>query len=259
MGQHSSSPARGAYDEMAVFYDAFSSHHDYELWLRHLLPALEEFGLSGRRLLDVGCGTGKSFEPLLDTDWQITGCDLSAAMLRQAEIRAQGQVHLEAADMRDLPAFGEFDLVWALGDVVNYVLDPEELEQCLVGFRRNLAPRGLLLFDVNTVLSHRTLYGETSIKSEGDHRLIWRGQAAPDAPPGGEVQAIFEVQDPEGATVCRAVHRQRHYPPRTIEAALERAGLKTLAVFGHGFDARLEQPTDEARHTKAVFIARQAQ
>ncbi len=255
MAQVSPSPARVAYDQMAVFYDAFSSHHDYELWLRNLLPAAERLGLSGRRLLDVGCGSGKSFQPLLDSDWQITACDVSAAMIRQAEAKANGQVRLEVADMRALPVFGSFDLVWALGDVVNYILRPAELEQCLVGLRRNLAPTGLLLFDINTLLSHQTFYGQTSVKTDHNHRLVWRGQAAPDTPPGGEVQATFEVRAVDGRTLCSVIHRQRHYSPAEIEAALGRAGLQTLAVFGHGFDARLEQPVDEARHTKAIFIA----
>ena len=30
--------------------------------------------------------------------------------------------------MRELPVFGEFDLVWSLDDAVNYLLSAEELE-----------------------------------------------------------------------------------------------------------------------------------
>ena len=51
--------------------------------------------------------------------------------------------------MLELPRFGEFDLVWALDDAINYLLSAEELERALTGMRANLAPTGLLLFDVN--------------------------------------------------------------------------------------------------------------
>jgi SAM-dependent methyltransferase len=256
MARLSPSPAQQAYDPMASYYDTFSSHHDYELWLSHLLPALEGHGLRGRRLLDVGCGTGKSFEPLLDSDWQITACDVSAEMLEQAAVRGKEQVRLEIADMRALPVLGPFDLVWALGDVVNYLLQIEDVELALHGMAANLTDDGLLLFDTNTVLSHRTLYGETEIKEQDGKRLVWQGRASADARPGGEVQAMFEVQDRYGATLCRALHRQRHYRAKEIESVLNSAGLELLAVYGQGFDAVLQQPVDETRHTKAVFIAK---
>jgi predicted TPR repeat methyltransferase len=251
--------ALAAYEQMGVYYDAFSAHHDHELWLSQLLPAAKRLGLKGRRLLDVGCGTGKSFEPLLDSDWQITACDLSPAMLRQAESKAKGRVRLVVADMCQLPTLGRFDLIWTLGDVVNHLTRPMQLEACFIGMRRNLAANGLLLFDTNTLLSHRTFYAETSVTSDNGHQLIWRGQAAADMPPGGQAQAIFEVRDQDGEALCKTVIRQRHYPAEEIGAILQRAGLKPLAAFGHGFDAQLQEPLDETQHSKAIFIAQAQQ
>lgn len=77
--------ARAAYDGMASFYDSFTAHHDYELWLGNLLPAIEAHGrMPGKTLLDVGCGTGKSFLPMVDRGWSVTGVDLSPGMVEQA-------------------------------------------------------------------------------------------------------------------------------------------------------------------------------
>ena len=91
----------------------------------------------------------ESFLPMLSRGWQVTACDLSPAMLALAEAKTREAAELMVADMRDLPTFGEFDLIWALDDAINYLLSLEELEEALRGMRRNLAGGGLLLFDVN--------------------------------------------------------------------------------------------------------------
>ena len=52
------------------------------------------------------------------------------------------------------------------------------------------------------------------------------------------------------------VHKERHFPEAQVLAALDQAGLECLEVFGHHYDAIFEQPLDEDKHTKAVYIAR---
>src|ERR1700761_4581870 len=70
-----------AYEAIAPVYDEFTDHHDYEDWLGTLLPELERHGLIRGRLLDVACGTGKSFLPMLWRGWEVSACDVSAAMV----------------------------------------------------------------------------------------------------------------------------------------------------------------------------------
>ena len=135
--------AEQAYEAIAPVYDEFTAHHDYEMWLGNLLPKLRNHGLRGRRLLDVGCGTGKSFLPMLERGWEVTACDISPSMLERARAKTGGAAKLSVADMRKLPVFGEFDLVWALDDAVNYLLSGMELGEALSGMRANLAPGGL--------------------------------------------------------------------------------------------------------------------
>jgi SAM-dependent methyltransferase len=256
--------AERAYEAIAPVYDDFTAHYDSKAWLEELLVALERHDLSGRRLLDVGCGTGESFLPMLERGWEVTACDISASMLELARAKAGGPVRLEHADMRQLPAFGEFDLVWALDDAVNYLLSDDELEQALSGMRNNLAVAGLLLFDVNTLLAYRTFFAETTEVERRGRRLIWRGQASADTPPGSICEARFEVEPVEPAPgagrsdVTAHVHRQRHFPAEDVLAALDRAGLKCIEHFGMGVDGILRKPLDESVHTKAVFIARAA-
>jgi SAM-dependent methyltransferase len=255
--------AERAYEAIAPVYDDFTAHHNYEVWLGNLLPELHRHGLCGRRLLDVGCGTGKSFLPMLARGWEVTACDISASMLELARGKSGEETRLFVADMRELPRCGKFDLVWALDDAVNYLLSTEELGRALSGMRRNLAPGGLLMFDVNTLRAYRTFFAETEVVATPGRRLVWRGQASADAAPGSVCEARFEVEADGGAAggapeVEAHVHRQRHFPEAEVLAAIEGAGLECLDVFGHGHDAVLKQPLDELVHTKAVYIARRA-
>lgn len=250
-----------AYEAIAPVYDDFTSHDDYELWLGRLLPQLERHGLSGKRLLDVGCGTGKSFLPMLERGWEVTACDISSSMVELARSKVGDAARLSVADMRELPTFGEFDLIWSLDDAVNYLLSVDELERALAGMRRNLAPGGLLMFDVNTLYSYRTFFARTDVRDgSGGRKLLWRGRASAATPPGSIVEASFEAIGPDGEPeIAPELHRQRHFPEQEIRGALDCAGLECLDAFGHHFDVVLEQPIDELRHSKAVFIARISQ
>lgn len=251
--------AEEAYEAIAPVYDDFTAHHNYEMWLGNLLPELRRHGLRGRRLLDVGCGTGKSFLPMLRRGWEIVACDISPSMLELARVKAGDAVPLTVADMRKLPVFGEFDLVWALDDAVNYLLSPEEMGDALSRMRANMAPGGLLMFDVNTLRSYRTFFAETEQVERGGRRLIWRGQGSVDAAPGSISEARFEVETPANGSEAKVethLHRQRHFPEAEVLELLQAAGLECLDVFGHGFDAVLQQPVDELVHTKIVYMAR---
>jgi SAM-dependent methyltransferase len=251
--------AERTYEGMAPVYDDFTAHHDYEGWITDLLAALERRGLRGKRLLDVACGTGKSFLPMLPRGWQVTGCDISPTMLKLAGAKAGDRVTLAVANMLELPVFGEFDLVWALDDAINYLLSPDELERALVGMRRNMAPAGLLLFDVNELLAYRTFFAETSVVERSGRQLTWHGLADPEAAPGSICESRLEVSFDDGRESPPPVyHRQRHFTEAEVSAALEGAGLECLDVYGHGLDGIPKQPLDIENHTKAIYIARRS-
>ena len=182
-------------------------------------------------------------------------------MIEIARAKVGDRVPLSVADMRQLPEFGKFDLVWCLDDAVNYLLSGDELERALTGMRRNLGPGGLLMFDVNTLRTYRTFFAEDVVVERGGRRLIWHGRASPDQEPGTIGEASFEAEpiDPAaGPPIPPQMHRERHFSEAEVLAALEVAGLECLDVFGHEDDAIPQQPLDEERHGKAVYIARAA-
>lgn len=252
--------ARVAYEAIAPVYDEFTAHHDFDLWLNNLFPKLEKHGLTGDRLLDVGCGTGKSFLSMLRRGWRVTGCDVSAAMLEVARQKAgDDNAELVQADMRELPVLGSFNLVWALDDAINYLLSQGEFVNALEGMRRNLAPTGLLMFDVNTIEVFRTFFAEEVVVEHGDSRLTWRGLGSPDFESGSIAEAEFSAfpkSGPPTPIIPVAIHRERHFSEQEVLEALRAAGLECLDVYGHEDDAIPRRPLDEGAHTKAVYIAR---
>ena len=261
-GETEAPAAEIAYDAIAPVYDDFTAHHNYDAWLKELLTYLERQGLTGRRLLDVGCGTGKSFIPMLRWGWEVTAADISAAMVELARQKVGERAELLVADTRQLPHLGEFDLVWSLDDAINYLLSGEDLEQALRAIRPNLAPEtGLLLFDTNELETYRTFFAEEVEVERNGRRLIWHGRSSADAAPGSISEAVFEVEPlagTEAAAIAPETHRQRHFPEAEVLAALERCGYEPLAVYGMSTDGILRQPLDSERHSKAVYISRLA-
>lgn len=253
------SDPRNSYDALAPHYDAFTSEHEYECWTAELVGLAERHGLRGRRLLDVGCGTGKSFGPLLDRGWTVTGCDLSAAMLDVARLVAGDRAELHVADARALPTFGAHDLVWALCDVANYLLDPADLEDAFRGMRDNLAPGGRILVDCPTRRSFRDFFG-CRLTVEHPHRFMaWEGRVDPSAFEDGQVaEGVIEAFVEEHDGLWRRTtseHRQRHHPESTMRVALQAAGLTVLASYGQTNDLCFESALDEERHTRAIYVA----
>jgi SAM-dependent methyltransferase len=248
---HGGDAARQAYDVLAPTYDEFVHGYMYERWTARLLDEALAHGLRGNRLLDVGCGTGLSLVSMVEREWQVTGCDISPAMLELARGKVGERAELVVADMRELPALGEFDLVWAVNNPFNYLLGAEEFEATLSGMRRNLAPDGVVLFDLATLANFRSLFSDEHLVETEGRSLLWQGRAsAAELQPGSVAEASYEAS---GEPASAHVHRQRHFAEAEVIAAIEAAGLRCLGAYGE-LETDLHQPLDEERHNMAVYI-----
>jgi SAM-dependent methyltransferase len=248
---HGGDAARQAYDALAPTYDEFVHGYMYERWTGRLLDEALSHGLRGDRLLDVGCGTGLSLISMVGRGWQVTGCDISPAMLELARGKVGDRAGLVVADMRELPDLGEFDLVWAVNNPFNYLLGAEELQATLSGMRRNLAPGGIVLFDLATLATFRNLFSDEHMVEAGGRSLLWQGQAAAsEVLPGSVAEASYEES---GEPSSAHVHRQRHFSEPEVIASIEAAGLRCRGVYGE-LESDLHQPLDEERHNMAVYV-----
>src|SRR3954469_18676079 len=89
MATHIEDPTVAAYDLLAPFYDLYTHDYQHDALLGNIEAIALDNGLTGHSLLDVGCGTGKSFMPMLARGYEVTGCDISPGMVERA--RAAGE------------------------------------------------------------------------------------------------------------------------------------------------------------------------
>ena len=255
-------PALEAYEGLAPFYDLFTAGYSYDTLLAELERLALDHGLAGRRLLDVGCGTGKSFLPMLARGYEVTGCDLSPAMVEQArEKLPPGLVELFVADMRDLPV-GRFLRPHHL---------PRRLSQLPGGpgrprarpsaaWRRTWRPAGLLVFDVNTLSTYRGAFAAHGVRESDGVVFCWRGQAparllprAPRSAPSWTCSARRTTATGAGSpsTTASATCPARSWSPPCMRRVCELLAVRGLVPGGH-----LVPDADEDRHVKLVFLAR---
>lgn len=251
------SDAAGAYDVLAPAYDLLTAEYAYGPWLAAIERLARRHGLAGDRLLDVGCGTGKSFLPLIERGFRVTACDISPEMAALAQAKAGSRADVHVADMRRLPEFGKFDLITCIDDAINHLLSPGEVADALCGMYANLAPGGIVVFDANTLSAYRHV---PDLIVEDEDRLVrWRGDLAELSEPGGEVEVVIDVFAREEDGLWRRTlsrQRHRHHPIDELCALVEEAGLEVVAVLGQRPGAVLDAELDEELHGKALFIAR---
>jgi ubiquinone/menaquinone biosynthesis C-methylase UbiE len=136
-------PAESAYDAIAEGYAAINATSLLNEYYNR--PALAELAgdVSGRRVLDVGCGSGPILADLRDHGAIVTGIDSSAGMLEQARGRLGGAADLRVVDLADPLPFKDdtFDDVVA-SQVLHYLKD---WGPTLAEIHRVLKPGGRLI------------------------------------------------------------------------------------------------------------------
>ena len=121
-------------------------------WLAHEhsitggLTAIRRAGQLARtkaRAFDVGCGSGRAFNAILEAGFSVTGIDVSAALLEQARQRYP-QCMLIHADICTWPVTGTYDLIIAWDSIFHV---PHCQQSALTEkLCHALGPGGVLLF-----------------------------------------------------------------------------------------------------------------
>jgi len=132
----------------APFYDL-----DYREMEADLLMIEQFAARCGSPILEVGCGTGRLVRLLAGAGYRVTGVDLSAAMLAEAQRKVQTAglerwVTLVEQDMRHLSLGEQYNLAVLAVNSFMHLLTRADQQAALAGIRHHLKPGGLLLLDL---------------------------------------------------------------------------------------------------------------
>ena len=166
-----------AYTSFAYVYDTFMDNVPYGEWARHIREKLCEHGVTDGIVLDLGCGTGTMTERLAGYGYDMIGVDNSEEMLELAmEKKTESgydSLYLQQ-DMRGFELYGTVRAIVSVCDSVNYITEPDELEEVFRLVNNYLDPKGIFLFDFNTVHKYRDVIGDSTIAEDrGVCSFIW--------------------------------------------------------------------------------------
>jgi len=139
----------------ARYYDLLYQDKDYQQEADFIIQLLQAHAPNARSLLELGCGTGRHAEHLLQAGYHVTGLERSPDMLsicrqRQAHLPAdqQSALTLVEGDLRTVRLDHQFDAVLALFHVISYQSRNDDLQAAFATVRQHLKPGGLFIFDV---------------------------------------------------------------------------------------------------------------
>lgn len=166
-----------AYTSFAYVYDTFMDNVPYGEWARHIRHKLCEHGVTDGIVLDLGCGTGTMTERLAGYGYDMIGVDNSEEMLELAmekKTESGYDILYLLQDMRGFELYGTVRAVVSVCDSVNYITEPDELEEVFRLVNNYLDPKGIFLFDFNTVHKYRDVIGDSTIAEDrGVCSFIW--------------------------------------------------------------------------------------
>ncbi len=238
------------YEKLAPFYDRLNSEVDYSLWSRYFVDALEKAGISsGELVLDLGCGTGNLTLPLLEAGYDLIGVDISPEMLSEARDKCADAGYyplLLCQDMAEFELYGTVRAALCCLDSLNYLTRDGDLEKTFALLDNYIEPGGLLFFDVNTPRKFADVYGNQSYILEDDKVYCgWENEFDDRSGLCTFRLTFFEKQ--KGGLWRRTDEEQveRCYTPDHIQAALQDAGFRILALTG---DLTTGAPATDADH-----------
>ena len=166
-----------AYTSFAYVYDTFMDNVPYGEWARHIREKLCEHGVTDGIVLNLGCGTGTMTERLAGYGYDMIGVDNSEEMLELAmekKTESGYDILYLLQDMRGFELYGTVRAVVSVCDSVNYITEPDELEEVFRLVNNYLDPKGIFLFDFNTVHKYRDVIGDSTIAEDrGVCSFIW--------------------------------------------------------------------------------------
>lgn len=236
------------YSEFANLYDALMMDVPYDEWVHFIHLQSKKYGIEGKKILDLACGTGEVSVRLAAEGYAVTGVDLSGDMLAVAEEKAGRQgvsLFLVEQDMSRLEDLGQFDIICIFCDSLNYLSSEKEVVSTFDRVFLHLKPGGLLLFDVHSLYKMNELFKNQTYAYNGeDISYIWHCFEG-EQPYSVEHELTFFELDSVSGHYRRydELHFQRSFSVEQYKAWLLDSGFEILSVTA---DFQDKEPEDQS-------------
>ncbi len=220
-----------AFSDVAPYYDELMAAVPYKSWVDYVESILRRLEYEPREVLDLCCGTGQVGAEMIRRGYDVLGVDVAERMVRRCYKR---EPYLPAAVM-DATRLGlrreSLDLVVALYDSLNYIVDPEGLQRCFEGVSRALRPNALMIFDLNTARALRIgLFTQDNVNSTEPLEYRWKSDWDEERKLC-RVQMNFRWRGPGEKVEFEETHYERAYEEDEVREMLAAAGMETLRIF----------------------------
>lgn len=240
------------YTGLAEIYD-MTIDADYDKWMEFVKKYMESRGIDikGKRLLELGCGTGNMTTRLREAGLDVTAIDISHEMLSVAEEKARSKrmrINFLNQDMAHFCLNRDFEIAASFCDGYNYIIEEGEL---LGSFKRvydHLSRGGYFIFDISTSYKLRNLIGNNTFTvNEEDLCYIWDNYVDDDII---EMYITFFIKEGKLYRRMEEHHIQKIYEVEHIIGALKASGFKRVEVYD---DYSFKPVYDKT--ARATFIA----
>ncbi|WP_331737506.1 class I SAM-dependent methyltransferase [Streptomyces sp. NBC_00019] len=257
MSKSTDKPAKDFYDGLGAHYDIVTRTQRYDKWVTLYTDIFESHGVPGERLLDVGCGTGRSALEMQRRGFQVTGVDLSEEMLAVArEKDGADTVTFLQADVRSLPEIGSHHIATTMSEPLTHLADAHELAAAFEGVARTLVPGGLFVFDLPTPGFNDRLATWNVIDEAEDAVVLWRGAPSGDRAHTTDLTIdVFMAGDNGTWRRLNETVTHHYFPPDQVEKLLSAAGFAVESIYGL-YRGELQPGVDLERDRKFLVAAR---
>ena len=225
-----------AYSSFAAVYDTFMDNIPYKEWAEYLISLLKEYEVKEGLVLDMGCGTGSMTELLAQAGYDMIGIDNAEEMLEIAmEKRAESghDILYLLQDMREFELYGTVKAIVSICDSVNYITEEEDLEEVFRLVNNYLDPKGIFVFDFNTVYKYQEILGNQTIAEDReDCSFIWDNYYYEDERINEyELSLFIREGDSDLYRKYQETHYQKSYDLKTIQRLSEQSGVEYITAY----------------------------
>jgi SAM-dependent methyltransferase len=245
---------RALYSQLVKYYDRIYWWKDYDQEVGFLVKAFRKYGIRGRRVLEVACGTGTHSKLLVERGYEVAGVDISDDMLRIARSKVKERAKFIRGDMRDLDAVvdGKYDAAVCLFSSISYNLTTTDLKRTVQGLYDHLREPGVVVFDTHFT-KKGFMDGHRGEDIFDDGRVIGaRLGISTREGDVGQISFTYLIKDDAKTIVLRNdIHRLGLFDPEDFLRTMQEAGFVEAGAY---VDWTFKKAKEENQFRDVVFV-----